>query len=352
MENQAKLIRTVELTHKGLGVPALFFVLSIIAGSSAFSIGSSGTGKSKLLEGIMIASKKLPKFLIHNWNSMSMYELVSTLGSVQGLNLLWTVEEWSMLEEYHRESILKIASKIITDGSFQRKYSMPKNGVVDVSIENCTLIMLINIQPSKFRVLMQRSEAWNSLSADRFTKFPLVNAIKGPTVNFPPRIEIPFITSESIPQKAHPVIVQLFRDHFTGTRSEIASCKYEEAWCKIQGTRQFTDLDAILFYDLFWPYLKAWPTFIHGTDPDREETFHTGAFRVFEAFMENFPHPMSINQLQDKFHMDADSTKTIGRHIQILLNKGLIQNANPEYGKYELHKGYIDYFNNYRNAWQ
>jgi len=346
----------VELTHKGLGVPILFVILSILGKQSVFLIGSSGSGKSRVIEGIINAFRRDPHWLIHNWNSMSMYELVSALGQVQGKNLLWTVEEWSMLEEYHRESILKVGSKIITDGNFNRKYNMPKQGVVDVTIQDCSLTMTIAIQPYKFRKLMHGSESWNSLSADRFTKLPLINAIKGPTVNYAPRVELPFISNEPRKQLAHPILTRMFREHFTGTRSEIASANYAEAWCKLNNTYQFTDADAVFFHELFWPYLGTWPVFIHGTDPDREETFYTGPFRMLERFMDQYPLPLSIADLQKTFHMinigdSGASYNTLKRHLDILIDRHMIQPANPEYGKYELDQNLTNYFENYKRAW-
>jgi hypothetical protein len=332
----------------------LFAVLSILGRQSFFYIGSSGSGKSRLLEGVIRAFTG-SDLMIHNWNSMSMYELITALGKVSGRELLWTVEEWSMLEDYHRESILKVASKLITDGKFERKYSMPKEGVVDVSITNCTLTMAINIQPYKFKRLMHGSESWNSLSADRFTKFPLINAIKGPTVNFAPMVIVP-VMYQTPQQIAHPLLTRMFREHFTGTRSELASANYATASCKLNNTQQFTEQDAITFQSLFWPYLSAWPTFIHSTDPEREESFYTGPFRILESFMEYFPQPLSIRELQSIFHMinpgdSGSSYNTIHRYLDVLIDRQLIGHANPEFGKFELSPAMKDYFNTYRRLW-
>lgn len=233
---------------------------------------------------------------------------------------------------------------------------MPKQGVVDVTISNSTLTMTIAIQPYKFKKLMHGSESWNSLSNDRFTKFPLLNALKGPTVDFPPDIELPSWMGEPPVQRSHPILTRMFKEHFTGTRSEIAAAHYATAWCKLTGQNEFTDIDAITFHSLFWPYLSAWPVFIHGTDPDREETFYTGPFRMLERFMEFFPSPLSIQDLQQHFHMinvgdQGTSYNTLKRHLDVLINRNMVQPANPEYGKYELNHDIKTYFENYRKMW-
>jgi hypothetical protein len=357
LENLLKIIKPVELTHKGLGVPTLFEVLSIIGGSPLFILASSGFGKTKLQEGVIEAVKTLPGLMVNNWNSMSYYELVESIGQVINKKLLWTVEEWSMLSDYHRETLLAIGAKVITDHNFARKYRLG-NVTHQILIQNCDLTMIINLQPKKFANLMARSENWNSLAQDRFTKFCLFNGIMGPTVDNPPRFSIPDFDNSPKPQLPHPVLVAMFREHFTGNRSQIAASKYQEAWCKLNGTEKFSDLDAIMFQDLFWPYLKAWPVFIHGTDPDREETFYTGPYRLLEIFMENYPNPLSMRDILEKFHMISPDEKEMGyslrniyRHLEVLKARGQVEDANPEYGKYELSKPLRDYWNLYRELW-
>ena len=111
--------------------------------------------------------KKVPDLVINNWNSVTYYELVQKISLLVGKRLLWTVEEWSMLTDYHRELLMAVASKVQTDRKFERMVSaqgMP----VTISIQDCDLVLLIAIQPFKFRKLMRESENWNSLANDRF----------------------------------------------------------------------------------------------------------------------------------------------------------------------------------------
>jgi len=111
--------------------------------------------------------KKVPDLVINNWNSVTYYELVQKISLLVGKRLLWTVEEWSMLTDYHRELLMAVASKVQTDRKFERMVSaqgMP----VTISIQDCDLVLLIAIQPFKFRKLMRESENWNSLANDRY----------------------------------------------------------------------------------------------------------------------------------------------------------------------------------------
>src|SRR5690348_15763541 len=90
------------------------------------NIASPGIGKTAIIMSISEACKPLQAtqgLVINNWNSVTYYELVQKIALLVQKRLLWTVEEWSMLTDYHRELLMAIASKIQTDRKFERMVS-------------------------------------------------------------------------------------------------------------------------------------------------------------------------------------------------------------------------------------
>lgn len=285
---------------------------------------------------------------------MTYYELVEKIGTQINKSLLWTVEEWSMLSDYHRELLMAIASKVQTDRRFER---MVKSGMYtqQILIENCDLMLLIAIQPFKFKKLMKESDNWNSLASDRFIKLMIVNPLQQDTKKFPPHFDLPFLTTPPDNLKPNKVLVEMFEDHLTMGRAQLAAIKYAEAWCKLNNQETFSDNDANAFRMLYYPYLELFPLMIKVTDPDQEDSFYTGPFRILEYFMRRFGHEVTVHQLERAFHMvETDemkqlSERTIYRHLKVLEIKGIVQSNSPTYS---LAPYYQNYFDNYRSNWQ
>lgn len=361
LENLLKIIRSIESTHRGLGVPESFNILSIVANHSVFNVASSGSGKTHMIYSIVQQCQKFPNADVQNWNSMTYYELLERIGVKFNKKLIWTVEEWSMLSDYHRETLLAISSKIATDRSYERSFRAGAQTSV-IKISNCDLVMLIAIQPFKFTRLMKDSDNWQSIASDRFIKFCMVNPLREKTLDFPPIFQFPDVDYyRKIETEPNPILINLFTPHLTRPRAELAVMRYQQAWCQMNGTDKFTDTDAMGFSALYYPYLELYPLMIRSFDPDKEETFYTGAFRILEYFTspEHYGRGVSIQEMVDVFHMnnpDDESRRisqaTIYRHMNILKYKGVVQQHNPEYGVYELSKPYRDYFDNYRSLWK
>lgn len=364
LENLLGIIKQIETTHKGLGVPLSYNLLCVLAGQSNFDVGSSGKGKTHMIYSIIEAlesAKKagiLPNIKIDNWNAVTYYELLERIGMQIGKTLIWTVEEWSMLSDYHRELLMAIASKVQTDRKFERYFKVGMSTQL-IKIEDCDLVILIAIQPFKFRKLMKESDNWNSIASDRFTKFMLVNPLMTDTKKYQPRFILPDCVA--IPRqydfKPNKILVKLFDEHLTPGRAELASMKFAEAWCKLNNKEQFTDIDAIAFSNLYSPYLDLYPLMIRVIDPDQEESFYTGPFRILEYFMRNYGEAVSVHQIERAFHMgiiDEDkqlSQRTIYRHLKVLEHQGIIIRHNPDYSHYSLGKHWTEYFDNYKENW-
>jgi hypothetical protein len=342
----------------GLGVPLAFSLLSVLANQSEFIIASTGSGKTKIIESICENCIKLPNSKIDDWASMAYYQLIERIGVIHNKNLIWTVQEWSNLSEYHRETLLSIASRVSTDHKFERTYQKGTGGVGLISIMNCNLVMLIAIQPVKYTKLMTQSENWNSLAEDRFTKFPLINPMRISEVDTIPKFTIPadlFVLEYHKPQGKSNVISKMLRNHMSDTRAKLSSARFAESWCWINGIERFTDVEEMQFYSMFNTYLEMYPSLIRGYDPDRDASFYTGAFRTLEFMLEkpNFDKGyVEVNDLVKHFKMEspdmANSQATIYRHLQLLKHKGLVKNNSPTWS---LSKDIQSFFERYKEMW-
>lgn len=360
MENLLKGIKSVESTHRGLGVPYMFNVLSGLANTSVFNVGSSGSGKTRMILGIVKTMQKLANSRVQNWNAMTYYQLLEQIGIQIGKRLIWTVEEWSMLSAYHQDTLLLISSKVNTDRTFERLMQKGQN-VLQIKIDDCDLVVLIAIQPFKFTHLMKHNESWNAIASDRFIKFLIINPLKTKTVDAIPIVELPDCVNANVgmemPKMPNPILIRLFSEHLRQSRAELATLRYMRAWCIYNNQQEFTDVDATVFHTLFSPYLELYPVLIKGVDPDQEESFHTGAFRILEFFMERYPHSVHVKDITEHFHMidpnqdEHWSERTIYRHIRVLESRGIINGSNPHYGQYQISKKYQSFFDTYRENW-
>lgn len=324
-------------------------MLSVLANQSVFNIASSGKCKTHIIFSISEACKTIPDLVINNWNAVTYYELVQKISLLIEKRLLWTVEEWSMLTDYHRELLMAIASKVQTDRKFERMVS--SQGVpVSINIQNCDLVLLIAIQPFKFRKLMRESENWNSLASDRFIKLPLINPLQRDTKKEPPHFDLPSLSAVIPHFKPDKVVQELLEQHLTRSRAELATLRYMNAWCQLNSQEQFTSSDGLAFKVLYEPYINLYQMMILSHDPDSEESFHTGPFRIIEYFMQNWEREVRASELESFFHIDLRSTSqsSIYRHLDLLKHKGIITNNSPTWS---LSPKYKNFFESYRENW-
>jgi hypothetical protein len=342
----------------GLGVPLAFSLLSTIANQSEFIIGSPSAGKTKIIESICENCVKFPNIKIDDWASMAYYQLIERIGVCHNRKLLWTVQEWSNLSEYHRETLLSIASRIQTDHKFERTFQKGNGGTGLIQINNCDLVMLVAIQPTKFTKLMTQSENWNSLAEDRFTKFPLFNPLRKLEIDAIPKFNLPanlFLIEYKKAQPQSSILTKMFSKHISIPRAKLTSAKFSEAWCWIEGIDNFTDIQEMQFFSMFNNYLDMYPSLIRGFDPDRDASFYTGAFRILEFMLSKdiFENgETTVKDLVTHFWMDgpdqANSQATIYRHLTILKHKGLVKNNSPTWS---ISRDIHSFYERYKEMW-
>src|SRR3972149_10192573 len=113
MENCLRSIKQVDTTHRGLGIYLTLVQLCINADRSIILIAPSGSGKKVLINGFKTPSTITPEFDIE-WDAMTASELAKRIGFLRDQKMLWRIEEFSTLTEFHRKSLMTIGAKIIT----------------------------------------------------------------------------------------------------------------------------------------------------------------------------------------------------------------------------------------------
>jgi hypothetical protein len=204
---------------------------------------------------------------------------------------------------------------------------------------------------------MKESDNWNSLASDRFLKLMFVNGLKMDTKKYYPKFTLPPILNKDYSNtEPNKVLVEMFEPHLTFARANLCALRYQDAWCKLNFKKEFDTTDASAFRALYWPYLDLFNSMVYSTDPDREEMFHTGPFRIFEYFMDHFGKDITVHQLERAFHMVSTdqelqqlSERTIYRHLKVLTHHGLISQNSPTYS---LSKPYQQFFENYKENWK
>jgi hypothetical protein len=122
------------------------------------------------------------------------------------------------------------------------------------------------------------------------------------------------------------------------------------AWCSLNSQIEFSEADGLAFKIMYEPYINLYQMMILSDDPDREESFHTGPFRIIEYFMQNWDREVSASELESFFHIDLRNTSrsSIYRHLDLLKHKGIIMNNSPTWSLAPLYRGY---FERYKENW-
>jgi hypothetical protein len=181
-------VKEIEASYKGLGIPTLYATLSILANKSVFFIGGRGTGKTRIICCVPgVESRETEKFDAFTMGELDSlckriagnFDFPINYEGVQNKNLVFKVKDFSTLSEYHREIFLTICSKIALDGDYQHITTLTPH----LKFENCKLAMLIAIQPRLYSLLCYRFTQWDTMSSDRFSKFLILNPLRGDNTN-------------------------------------------------------------------------------------------------------------------------------------------------------------------------
>ncbi|MEM2969130.1 MAG: hypothetical protein QXJ76_07510 [Candidatus Bathyarchaeia archaeon] len=329
-------IDQIEIHYPGLGIPVLYGTLSILANKSVLFIGGRGTGKTRIIncvpevEGNCVS--KFDTFTLGELDSLC-FTLrnnrsmpTASLG-IQNMHLVFKVEDFSTLSQYHREIFLTVCSKLSSDGNYRHVTPITPN----LCIENCKLTMLIAIQPKLYTKLCNQYTQWESMSYDRFTKFPVLNPLRrGKTVDAPCIATLPrkISTSATLSNNINlDNLIKLFKGQVSEGRATLYARDYAIAMARFLGKTEVEQEDIDLFIRLFSPYLESFSRLQQRQDLDSNITVSSGHLELLTE-ISKYLNGVNKQQLSEALMV---TERHIERCVQYLLKKGLIKKDGDKY---------------------
>ena len=343
-------IKQVESVYRGLGIPALYGTLSLLANKSVFFIGGRGIGKTRLINCIPdiknVETSKWDTFTLGELDNLCAKYSDDSNSVFPGLSdkyFVFKVEDFSTLSEYHRTIFLTVCSKISSDGNYRHVTSITPN----LNIENCKLTMLIAIQPRLYSLLCNRYTQWESMSYDRFTKFMLLNPLReGITIDSPfvPTLPQKIPSTASLPTNINVnKLFTLFNGHVSGGRAYLYARDYAKAMARFLGEDTVKQEHVDKFHKMFSPYLESFSELQQRQDLESTVTVSSGHM---ELLTEIGKHLDGVNKQQL-----AESLRVSVRHVErgasFLLSKELIR---EEERKYHLSNDLEQFFHWYKDT--
>jgi len=346
-------IKEIESTYKGLGVPVLYGVLSILANKNVFFIGGRGVGKTRIIQSI----PDIGGIYSSNWDTFTYNELDNLCSrySVQGFDptpdligvrnkhFLFKVKDFSTLSEYHRQVFLTVCSRISSDGDYTHVTTLTPH----LKFEDCKLTMLIAIQPRLYSLLCNRYTQWESMSYDRFTKFLVLNPLRQRST-----IDTPFVPTlpRKIPLSASLTqnidlsrLTTLFCGHVSEGRAYLYARDYAIAIARFQGKNTVKQEDVDLFYKLFSPYLESFSKLQQRQDLESSTIVSSGHMELLTA-IGRYLEGVTKQQLSESLNV---TVRHIERCASFLLRKELIR---EEEGQYHLSTELEQFFSWYKDS--
>ena len=338
-------INQIDRVYRGLGIPTLYGVLSILANRSVFFIAGRGTGKTRTIKLV----PPIPHTYVSKWDTLTYQELSNycvkliehpLIPIVKNKHLVFKVEEFATFSKYHKELFLTVGSKIVSEGSFVHvtRHSPFLN------IRNCKLTILIAIQPLLYNQLCTQYTEWEALSSDRFTKFVMINPLREGTQDVPliptlPRKinhQVRYIRGEVDLTK----LVEMFKGHVSEGRATLYARDYAIAMAKFMGDDVVEQKHIDLFHQLFHPYLNAFSVLQKAEDLDSPVEVTTGNLRLLGE-IGKYTDYVPKNKLAKDLHV---SERSIERPAKELLQAGLIEKPSPHAGRYRLSEALRKFF--------
>lgn len=360
MENSLKLIKQIESTHKGLGIPVLFGNIACLAKISVMYIGEVGMGKSTLISSIYPFD--VDKKFDLTFDAVTMQEMADRIGIASNKNMLWRMKEWGTLTDHHRKLFLTIGAKIITDHEYYHEMGSVKGIPIVIDLKNVNLTAMIGITPLKFARMIQENENWASLASDRFIKFILYNPTRKDTITEAPHFDIygEYHFTE-IPIETSLMLIQnLLRKQVSENRL-ITYCRaLVRAYAIFEGRNTVTAQEELEFDELFRPYLEGYGNFVYAADIEDEPHFAIGGLRLFSVIARH--EGITLDELKDSFFVyekaylkrksnneryQINYEEMIKRHAQILIDRDMVKMTHNSPDKFYLSDKYKSYFNQF-----
>jgi len=337
-------IKQVDQVYRGLGIPTLYGTLSILANKSVFFISDRGTGKTRIIKLIPpIDGTETSKWDTFTLEELSCYcqRLSEDQECLANKHLVFKVEEFSTLSDYHREIFLTVCSKISSDGNYRHITKHFRY----LDIQNCKLNMLIAIQPNLYTLLCDRYTQWESMSYDRFTKFLVLNPLRSDT------LEVPLVPT--LPKKSNhkaildeskvdiKTLVEMFKGHVSEGRATLYARDYAVAIATFLGSEKVSQEHVNLFLKFFHPYLDSFTKLQSGDDLDSPVRISAGSLKLLGKIARHKGY-IEKQKLVDDLHV-----RSIERGAKELLEAKLIEKPSSHAGKYRLSEPLRQHFSWY-----
>ena len=341
-------IDQIDRVYRGLGIPTLYGVLSILANKSVFFIGERGTGKTRTIKLVPpIEGTYLSKWDTFTYQELSAYcrSMVdpSTDTVVESKHLVFKIEEFATFSDYHRELFLTVGSRIISDGRFVHVTSHSPF----LNIQNCKLTMLTAIQPLLYNRLCSNYTEWEALSYDRFTKFIMLNPLREKTLDVPLIPTLPRKINHEVTLHESEVnlgvLISMFKGHVSTGRAELYARDYAIATARFMGEETVKQKHVDLFHQLFNPYLNSFAVLQRAEDLDSPVQVTTGNLRLLGE-IGKYSDYVSKDKLANDLHV---SERSIERPASELLSAGLIEKPSSHAGRYRLSESLREFFSWY-----
>ena len=327
-------INQIDRMYTGLGIPTLYGTLSILANKSVFYIAGKGLGKTRVIN-------LIPKIEGTTEKRMDTFTLSALDGyEIQNEHLVIRVEDFSSTSEYHRETFLRVFSKIISDGSYNHHTKGP-NGV-SIDIKNCRLTVLAAVQPLLYSNLCNKFTEWQSMSSDRFSKFMLLNPLRSETIDEEFVPTLPREIRDNVRFSSNDVdlgkVVSMYERQLSSGRAFLYARDYVKAFARFLAAEKVEQKHVFQFYQLFHPYLESFNVLQEAKDLDSPIVVNTGKMKLLTQIARH-------SDVVDKKKL-ADILCVTERHIERcaeeLLNIGLIE--KPRQAEYCLSKDLRQFF--------
>ena len=340
-------VKQVDQMYRGLGIPTLYGTLSVLANKSVFFIGCSGTGKTRIVRSVpKIEGTHVQKCDAITMDELNQYcrDLSGGQGYVHNKHLVFNIEEFSTLSEYHKEQFLTVCSKLITDG----EYKHITKHFHHLDLRACKLTMLVAIQPNLYSLLCGKPQ-WESMSYDRFSKFVVINPLRTNTNDDPIIPTLPQKINQKTVYTEGEVnldrLITMYRGQISDGRAELYAKDYAIAMAKFMDAETVQQYHIDLFFDMFHQYLDSFSILQKRHDLDSPLRVSTGSLILLGEIGKRNNY-VKKRELAEGLKVNE---RSIERPAQDLLEVGLIEKPTPHAGKYCLSKSLRNHFNWYEN---
>lgn len=339
--------KQTDRVYPGLGIPTLYGVLSILANKSVFYIAGRGVGKTRVINLL----PDIPGTQVSKWDTFTLEELSNYCKTIANSNdyvenkhLVFKVEDFSTLGNYHREIFLTVCSKIISDGNYTHATKHTKY----LDVRNCKLTLLIAIQPLLYSRLCNNYTQWESMSYDRFSKFLVLNPLRRGTIDVPliPTLPRKININPTFNQKKLKLnkVISIYKGQVSGGRAFLYARDYVTALARFEGAKEVKQTHVDRFCKIFGPYLDSFSTLQERKNLSSAIEVNSGKINLLTEIAKSSKTVKKQKLAQNLYVTE----RHIERCAKQLVDVDLIEKPKP--AKYRLSKKLRKHFRSYEDT--